>query len=104
MNNEIAERWIAALRSGKYKQGVNWLRRDNKFCCLGVLCDIMGEKWDADSCHEISLPENIRVQAELKKNFVASLIWLNDTGKSFSEIADSIDEELARYNMKHEDN
>lgn len=33
------EKWIAALRSGKYKQGKDRLYRVfyNSFCCLGVL-------------------------------------------------------------------
>lgn len=41
MKKEIAKIWINALRSGKYKQGISALRdKDNKFCCLGVLCDL----------------------------------------------------------------
>ncbi len=36
---------VAALRSGKYKQGRSYLRRANNFCCLGVACDLAGEKW-----------------------------------------------------------
>lgn len=35
-------KWIKALRSGRYKQGVKRLRGDDKFCCLGVACDISG--------------------------------------------------------------
>lgn len=38
---EIKAEWIAALRSGKYEQGRYTLRTpDNKFCCLGVYCDM----------------------------------------------------------------
>lgn len=41
MKKEIADLWVAALRSGKYKQGQKALRPTNDtFCCLGVLCDI----------------------------------------------------------------
>lgn len=33
--------WVAALKSGKYIQGKGYLRSgDNKYCCLGVACDI----------------------------------------------------------------
>lgn len=42
MNKSVATKWVKALRSGKYKQGYKHLRRDNKYCCLGVLCEIMG--------------------------------------------------------------
>lgn len=32
---------MAALRSGNYKRGRAFLRRsDDKFCCLGVLCEL----------------------------------------------------------------
>lgn len=40
MNQQIKAEWVAALRSGEYKQGINLLRQDDKFCCLGVLCDL----------------------------------------------------------------
>ena len=54
MNQEIKERWLAALRSGQYKQTDGYLNvqavnpnEDNPtnnngdgFCCLGVLCEI----------------------------------------------------------------
>lgn len=41
MSPELKEKWVAALRSGKYKQGKKVLRTyENTFCCLGVLCDI----------------------------------------------------------------
>ena len=54
MKKEIAEIWVAALRSGKYKQSRKKLRTEKThlcvdnteatpgFCCLGVLCDISG--------------------------------------------------------------
>lgn len=44
--NANAKKWVAALRSGKYKQGTGALmkkgmfpRRD-QYCCLGVACDL----------------------------------------------------------------
>ena len=40
MNQQIKAEWVAALRSGEYKQGIHLLRQDDKFCCLGVLCDL----------------------------------------------------------------
>jgi hypothetical protein len=42
MNPVVKEKWITALKSGKYQQGRGQLRSFNdKFCCLGVLCDIL---------------------------------------------------------------
>ena len=58
MNKTLKEKWVNALRSGKYKQGKGRLRTcveatvdepnpDWKYCCLGVLCDLMeGGKWN----------------------------------------------------------
>lgn len=47
MNPKVKARWVKALRSGRYKQGKRSLRRKvqgtrttDKFCCLGVLCDL----------------------------------------------------------------
>lgn len=40
MNKQVKKKWVAALRSGKYEQGRSALRCGDKFCCLGVLCDL----------------------------------------------------------------
>ena len=44
MNKTIAMKWVKALRSGKYKQGVGYLCQVNskgkKHCCLGVLTEM----------------------------------------------------------------
>lgn len=42
MNPVIKARWVEALRSGLYKQGVGQLHntQTNQWCCLGVLCDL----------------------------------------------------------------
>lgn len=33
-------RWIAALRSGEYKQGESFLCSEGRYCCLGVACEV----------------------------------------------------------------
>lgn len=41
MNTENMKAWVAALRSGEYKQGRSCLRSaDGTFCCLGVAGDL----------------------------------------------------------------
>lgn len=46
---EVKEKWLAALRSGEYRQAKGALRRpgytaegaaSESFCCLGVLCEV----------------------------------------------------------------
>lgn len=46
-NKEAVKKWVEALRSGNYKQGKGALRatqrinpQEDKFCCLGVACDL----------------------------------------------------------------
>src|SRR5271165_690928 len=52
MNKSIKKKWLKALRSGDYKQGRDVLRKvgrdgEDRWCCLGVLCDIIDKKgWD----------------------------------------------------------
>lgn len=40
MKPEIKAKWIAALTDGTYEQAHEQLRDGDKFCCLGVLCDL----------------------------------------------------------------
>lgn len=49
MKVDVAERWVAALRSGEYPQGHGALYvaddgEDTGFCCLGVLCDLYAKE------------------------------------------------------------
>ena len=40
------EQWLTALESGEYEQGFGSLRSYNRFCCLGVACDLFnGDRW-----------------------------------------------------------
>jgi hypothetical protein len=51
MNEKVKADWVAALRSGKYKQGEEKLRdvEKNEYCCLGVVCDIYDPtQWHID--------------------------------------------------------
>lgn len=40
MLNDNAKKWVAALRSGEYKQTKEYLHDPNGYCCLGVACDV----------------------------------------------------------------
>src|SRR5579859_2213917 len=120
MNLEIKTKWLAALRSGEYEQGQNYLNSDNQFCCLGVLCDIYGKENDiawkvsgvgnAMSMHSSRgiLPDKVRDWAELVYKdplvqipnsetgvpYSENISTLNDSGKTFLQIADFIEAQL----------
>jgi hypothetical protein len=87
MNEELKRKWIEALRAGEYRQYRGALHdgRHKQFCCLGVLWDLNGRPDDIDYFWKINLdPE--------KKE---TCIHLNDDEhKSFSEIADYIEQNL----------
>jgi len=37
MKKSLADKWVKALRSGKYEQGTRQLKtKDGRLCCLGV--------------------------------------------------------------------
>jgi hypothetical protein len=43
MDTKTKELWLAALRSGEYRQNTDGnLHKDGSYCCLGVLCKITG--------------------------------------------------------------
>ena len=111
------KKWLAALRGGEYKQGRNRLKAGNKFCCLGVVCDMYAKenkiKWEKTFNESKSLlgerlclPNEVikwlgvrssngmfNKDIKAKDRYNASLISLNDqAGMSFKEIADFIDE------------
>ena len=115
MTRKEFDKWIKALRSGKYKQGKSALRSiDNKFCCLGVYLDAVKKvKWERDdaivrySCqnHGLHLPRQVAIGSfynELgrSKSFsqaLTSLTTLNDTGHTFEQIADILEKNPEDY-------
>lgn len=112
MKKEIKERWIKALRSGDYRQAKYKLKlNENTMCCLGVLCDITkketGGDWDHNSfgidgdVTSDVLPKIIadKLGISYDSQFFAKgtsestqLSELNDTGSTFRDIANIIDE------------
>jgi hypothetical protein len=120
MNKEVAEKWVAALRSGEYTQAREQLRKNNNnndqlnYCCLGVLCDLAVKedvtKWK-DTEKDNYRPDNflrntdvvpnssVQIWAEMKnvngtyEPEKPNLWQLNDDhGKTFLEIADIIEQ------------
>ena len=99
MKAKVKARWVAALRSGDYKQGVCRLATDDKFCCFGVLCELSKLPYKGNDI----LPD-IDVRTWSGVNFLpwviyegnsTSLPYLNDkVGLTFPEIADIIEAQL----------
>ena len=118
MKEEIKKRWVEALRSGDYNQGKNALRAEtitgvDRFCCLGILCDLhskdTGIKWEETKeftgnkpyiDETGKLPNDVMLWAGLEKPFPHTegdeytLAYRNDNGTTFHEIANAIEKGL----------
>lgn len=110
---ERRERWAQALESGQYAQTKELLHNESGYCCLGVLCDIAGVKWERqekrgeayytydDNNMERGVSLLTRAMCEWiglttsdgrfgPKGSEEKLTDLNDQGKDFKEIAEII--------------
>lgn len=113
--------WIAALRSGKYKQSQSYLYSAQGQCCLGVLCDIaevpyiddnggprtylfkVPSRYDSTNENGSMIPKRVNLTSDLDldlevrhkkagiENLRYALAAMNDDGKTFNEIADYIE-------------
>jgi hypothetical protein len=122
MTADLKQRWLDALRSGRYQQTTGILSRylDHEdevcgYCCLGVLCDIIDPRWSpktGNARYWAALPDNERAYPYLSQLLGASpnimtevdakaldprikLVDLNDTQqKNFRVIADWIERNI----------
>ena len=106
MNQDVKKLWVDALRSGDYKQGKRWLRDNDKFCCLGVLCELAVEMGVCGKDYDGSvslLPTSVSKWSGVKDfhgdkvhigEYSGRLTLHNDLGKTFEQIADAIEEQL----------
>lgn len=119
MDSELKARWVTALTSGEYEQAKDKLYAGtsesgiHKMCCLGVLEHICGTSLDdfLDMEDDGEYPESIKYPQcpleiiqqpiyelgpieERKGQVGYFLARMNDTGKSFEEIAQFIEKYL----------
>ena len=89
----LRQQWIEALESGKYEQGIFFLKNRGQYCCLGVLCEVAGLKgqekegithYEGDSrTISIELCRSVGLRAGQQ----IDLASLNDCGANFKYIA-----------------
>ena len=97
LNPEAKAKWVAALRSGKYKQGHGRLRDGDTFCCLGVavqegLCVVLKSSLTYASNYYIDnewMPTHIQGQLISKNDGDDELV-----PETFAQIADYIEKNL----------
>jgi len=122
MDTQIKQQWVTALRSGEYTQAYHNLRTEEGFCCLGVLCDLYSKdtgdsstEWEVNHTADLKpipfysflnegsfLPIAVKQWAGLDKASPEvvdtvgreELAQLNDTGYTFAQIAQLIENQL----------
>lgn len=122
MPPEVKAQWLAALRSGEFKQGQRALRAERdgetRYCCLGVLCDLavkngvipepvqvdqFGYRRYSYGVHLAEaattvLPSSVQkwagVSSHGHRDGALTLASVNDNGVRFPEIADIIETEF----------
>jgi hypothetical protein len=98
MKAELKAQWVAALRSGDYKQGRYRLQEADGFCCMGVLCVVAGWPTDDRDGSVNSAPYDPVREAIGGLSAAQMLSRMNDRiddgHKSFDEIADWIEQHI----------
>lgn len=90
MDPELKQKWIAALKSGEYKQGKACLHNEDEdtYCCLGVLNEVAQLGVPGDSGY-------LGGAAILAPYIQGEIVRMNDClGYSFEGIANWIEENL----------
>ena len=112
MKKELIEQWIVALRSGKYMQGRQQLKKEDSFCCLGVACDIHPDAkpyelylhypsnwimhdYGIDKTHDLKDLNKVFECPVTYENLAFYLAWANDSlDWDFNQIANWIEDNL----------
>lgn len=110
MTPALKAEWCAALRSGRYTQGRGCLRLKTdegpRYCCLGVLCEVLGLPHQPYKGYEIptdtnvqycglTLPPAFAARLGIPSDERCCLVAMNDQmGCTFPEIADWIEHNL----------
>lgn len=88
MNKTFKRKWVKALRSGRYEQGQSCLKQGDRFCCLGVLCQITNARnWNS---HAMPTSSQLK-RFGLDNDVSLTLASMNDAGSTFKQIAKYIE-------------
>lgn len=104
MDKDAKREWVAALRSGEYKQTYNKLYDSGSYCALGLLCKVAEPlEWDEYANCLVTergdfyntFPNTEQCKVGLKSQDAMTVTYMNDKKHaSFKQIADYIEEYL----------
>lgn len=82
MKTEWKEPWASALESGRFNQGRGRLNEQDRYCCLGVLCEITGIDYSGQAGYP---PEKLPEVTGLSGDDIEIFVSLNDGCLTFLE-------------------
>jgi len=116
MKKTVATKWVKALRSGKFKQAESFLKIDDDdgnptHCCLGVLCELYNDEMRKSKKKTLPVRSSDNLLPRKVMNWAgmqsrdgkfgidtyyeslnpSDLTRMNDGGKSFKVIANTIE-------------
>lgn len=113
INKKLIRKWVTALRSRRYKQGRGTLRRHgntkkcvDRFCVLGVLCDLVDKKgWNIPDTWHSNEIINYELDGDKRNSYLPRVIKdkigigideryisvMNDEGCEFNQIANYLE-------------
>jgi hypothetical protein len=101
-DEDFRAKWVAALRSGDYKQVEGRLLDKGRYCCLGVACRVAGLS-DADIKADVleTQIDNFGIDTGLTSEDAHDLAKANDGGATFEEIALCIEGKISLVALGH---
>lgn len=98
---KFKDKWVKALRSGKYLQSSGGLLSGRGYCCLGVAAVVCGyTNEEIRVCGWLSpdffptTPQILQCDSDVENPLAKKLANFNDNGKSFKWIASYIERYL----------
>jgi hypothetical protein len=108
----VMRKFIKMLRSGENEQEKGALRLGSGYCATGLLCELYRRetgtgKWTKSysglyqfNGHIGFAPQTVSTWAGFDQRLMGMIVWRNDQGKSFVEIANWLERKLEKMKRK----
>ena len=111
VEHKLLRKWIKALKSGKYTQTKLRLKSESGYCCLGVLCDLIGDReWKGGKYRlkdgkfeqiysygtgsNAYLPRRFQKELGINRREQEELSNINDNSNDFKKVIEKLNEYL----------
>jgi hypothetical protein len=103
ITREEFNEWLVALESGEFEQGKGFLRRNDKYCCIGVFCEKV-KRYYFDNNNKFLIPGYGRASmlapyADIS-NYVQNVLSILNDGVGFPVTRSHTFAEIAQF-LRH---